>query len=123
MFGISLPELLVIMAVLLIVVGPERLPEVARKVGGITGDLKRRADAARREFYNSFYKPLTEAELEIRSASRSLLTSSQAPLTTPPIAPTPPTVEATHDCGAAPSVDTEATSKPGVMEKPKEPNP
>jgi Sec-independent protein translocase protein TatA len=34
MFGVGFPELVVILAVALIVLGPQRLPEVARMLGG-----------------------------------------------------------------------------------------
>jgi sec-independent protein translocase protein TatB len=41
MFGIGLPEMLVIMAVALIVVGPDKLPELARSLAKGIGELKR----------------------------------------------------------------------------------
>jgi len=45
MFGIGLPELLVILAVALIVVGPERLPELAKTLARQIVELKRAANA------------------------------------------------------------------------------
>ncbi len=40
MFGIGLPEMIVIMAVALIVVGPDKLPELARSLAKGIGELK-----------------------------------------------------------------------------------
>ncbi len=41
MFGIGLPEMIVILAVALIVVGPDKLPELARSLAKGLGELKR----------------------------------------------------------------------------------
>ena len=41
MFGIGLPEMIVIMAVALIVVGPDKLPELARSLAKGIGELKK----------------------------------------------------------------------------------
>ena len=43
MFGIGLPELILIMAVALIVVGPEKLPELAKSLGRGIVELKKAA--------------------------------------------------------------------------------
>ena len=43
MFGIGLPELLLIMAVALIVVGPDKLPELAKSLGKGIVELKKAA--------------------------------------------------------------------------------
>jgi Tat protein translocase TatB subunit len=41
MFGIGMPELLIILAVALIVLGPKRLPELARSIGKGLAEFKR----------------------------------------------------------------------------------
>jgi Tat protein translocase TatB subunit len=41
MFGIGMPELLLILAVALIVLGPKKLPEIAKSLGKAMGEFKR----------------------------------------------------------------------------------
>ena len=41
MFGIGMPELLLIMAVALLVLGPKRLPEIARSLGRGMAEFRR----------------------------------------------------------------------------------
>lgn len=47
MFNIGFPELLLILAVALLVVGPSKLPELARSIGKAFGQFKRMADDVR----------------------------------------------------------------------------
>ncbi|MEA3384899.1 MAG: Sec-independent protein translocase protein TatB [Thermodesulfobacteriota bacterium] len=44
MFGIGLPELLLILALALIVLGPDELPQLARQIAGYMGKLKRASE-------------------------------------------------------------------------------
>jgi sec-independent protein translocase protein TatB len=60
-FGLSVPELLLIGIVALLIFGPDKLPEIARQFGKLTGELKRQSDGLRREFYNSVYPPADES--------------------------------------------------------------
>ena len=48
MFGIGLPELLLILVLGLLVLGPQRLPEVARTVGRLYGQLRRASEEFQR---------------------------------------------------------------------------
>jgi Tat protein translocase TatB subunit len=50
MFGIGLPELIVILGVALIVVGPEKLPELARSLAKGLNELKKTAAALKESF-------------------------------------------------------------------------
>jgi len=50
MFGIGFPELLLILAIALIVIGPKRLPDVARALGRGLGEFKRATDEMKQTF-------------------------------------------------------------------------
>ena len=53
MFGIGTGELLVLLVLALLVLGPERMPKMARDIGRTVGDLRRTSDDLRREFLNA----------------------------------------------------------------------
>jgi|GEM_PF-2696270 len=57
MFGVSFSEIIVILLVALIVVGPKKLPEAAAYIGRLTGELRKTSAALRRELNSSFYQP------------------------------------------------------------------
>ena len=59
MFGIGFPELILIMAVALIVVGPDKLPELAKSLGKGIVELKKAA--------SSLKESLNEEEEEIKT--------------------------------------------------------
>jgi Tat protein translocase TatB subunit len=44
MFGIGMPEVLLILAVALIILGPKKLPEIAKTLGKAFGEFKRSID-------------------------------------------------------------------------------
>ncbi len=83
MFGVSLPELIVVCVVILLVVGPDKLPDAARKLGQILGNLKRNSDGIRREFYNSIYTPAKEVTSEVKRELRAATSISEEPKTPP----------------------------------------
>jgi Tat protein translocase TatB subunit len=49
-FGIGMPELILILALALIVLGPRRLPEIARALGRGMAEFRRATDELREEF-------------------------------------------------------------------------
>jgi len=49
-FGIGMPELILILALALIVLGPKRLPEIARALGKGMGEFRRATDKLKEEF-------------------------------------------------------------------------
>ncbi len=53
MFGIGVPELLVILVVALIVLGPQRLPEVAQALGKALAELRKATSGVSDELRNA----------------------------------------------------------------------
>ncbi len=53
MFGIGTEELALILLLALLVLGPERLPKVARDIGRTVGELRKTSDELRNEFLNA----------------------------------------------------------------------
>lgn len=69
MFGISFSELFVIGIVALIVIGPEKLPKVARTVGALMGRMQRYATQVKEEVNREFrFEELQKLQEEIKQA-------------------------------------------------------
>ncbi len=71
MFGIGLPELILILALALIVVGPDKLPDLARSVAKGVLDLKRTANTLK-ESLSEHGNPLDEIRPELEDAAKAL---------------------------------------------------
>ena len=63
MFGIGLPELMVIIVVAVIVFGPDRLPEFARQAGRLVRQLRQFTNAARDDIRNELGPEFADFEL------------------------------------------------------------
>jgi TatA/E family protein of Tat protein translocase len=63
MFGIGMPELLLILGLALIVLGPKKLPELARALGKGLAEFRRATDELKDEF--------RQMEREVEDASNS----------------------------------------------------
>lgn len=126
MFDIGFSELVIIALVTLLVVGPERLPKVARTLGHLFGRMQRyvndvKADISReiqldelrkmqtdvqeaaRDFEQSVNREVSQVEQEARSVTRSLEQAGSEPAQAPPaeIESTKPAVPA--ESAAAPA--------------------
>jgi Tat protein translocase TatB subunit len=58
MFGIGMPELLLILALALIVIGPKKLPDIAKALGRGLAEFKRATD----EMKSTFHEEVKTAE-------------------------------------------------------------
>lgn len=65
MFGIGFPELLLILAIALIVLGPKRLPDLARALGRGFSEFKRATEELKQTFdeESRSYKPTRRQDL------------------------------------------------------------
>ncbi|MGE0794942.1 MAG: Sec-independent protein translocase protein TatB [Acidimicrobiia bacterium] len=59
MFNVGTPELLVILLVALLVLGPNKLPEAARQVGRAMGELRRLSSGFQAELRDAIQEPVT----------------------------------------------------------------
>ena len=71
MFGIGLPELILILALALIVVGPDKLPDLARSVAKGILELKKTANTLK-ESLNENGNPLDEVKPELEEAAKAI---------------------------------------------------
>ncbi|OGR16455.1 MAG: hypothetical protein A2X81_10050 [Desulfobacterales bacterium GWB2_56_26] len=71
MFGIGLPEMLLIMALALIVVGPDKLPDLARSLAKGLMELKKTAESLKGSFADKD-NPLNEIRPQLEEAAKSL---------------------------------------------------
>ncbi len=71
MFGIGLPEMILILALALIVVGPDKLPDLARSVAKGVMELKKTAEALKKNLTEDG-NPLDDLKAEIKSSTRAL---------------------------------------------------
>ena len=83
MFGVDFSELMVIFLVALIVIGPERLPKVARTLGFLWGRAQRYVNSVKtdiaRDMALAEYRQLTEkVQQEAHMAEQSLSQVAQA---------------------------------------------
>lgn len=69
MFGIGLPEMIVIFAVALIVIGPEKLPGLARTLAKSMMEMKKTL--------NQFKESLTEEEQQLNSVHKELRATAE----------------------------------------------
>ena len=85
MLNVGGGEVLVIMLLALIVLGPQRLPEAARQVGKFMGELRRMSSGFQQELRSAMDDPLEAAARERGAAIQPVKTDA------PALAPVPST--------------------------------
>ena len=70
MFGIGMPELIVILVILLIVIGPQKLPDIARSLGKGLAEFRRATD----DFKRNVEETAKEHEEKEKIAQQSIET-------------------------------------------------
>ncbi len=93
MFGIGMPELILILAVALVVIGPKKLPDLAKSLGRAMNEFRK----ASRELKDSLdvstdFKDVKDSFRELKSEGKDAVKddpprSASAPAATPPEAP------------------------------------
>ena len=109
MFDVGLAELAVIAFVAVLVVGPDKLPDLARQAGRLLRQLRRMANSARDDLRNELgpdYADLELRDLDPRTiVRRHVLEAMEEDEQTPPRRPGVRPLEA----GEVPPYDAEAT--------------
>ena len=77
MFGIGFPELLLVMALALVVIGPKRLPDIARALGRGFSEFKRATD----ELKTTFQEEIRTDEIKQQLIKEGKVISSNNPYT------------------------------------------
>ena len=87
MFNVGGPEVVVILLLALIVLGPQRLPEAARQIGKFMGELRRMSSGFQQELRSAMDDPLEAAARERGAALKPA--SPEKPALAPVPASTP----------------------------------
>lgn len=90
MFDVAFSELIVIAIIALVIIGPEKLPRVARTMGAITGRLQRYVSTVKADIEREMQmEDLHKLEQQIRQNARQIQTELNLDR--------PDAVEAAHD--------------------------
>ena len=69
---IGVSELILVFIVALLVLGPDKLPQYARKFGAALAEFRKASDAATREIRENVVEPLEQAQQPLRDAMEPL---------------------------------------------------
>ena len=118
MFNVGPGELIAILALALIVLGPNRLPEAVRTVGRVVGELRRISSGFQDELRNALEDSEVENDLEkLRSSNKADSTDKSAELTSVPGDGVEPIdVDVIDDDGKDPSIDDDVEADDEVSE-------
>jgi len=123
MFGIGMPELLLILAVALVVIGPKKLPDLAKSLGKALGEFKRATNDLKQSIEKD--SGLDEVRQNLRETGKDVRRSfdaadarpASAPGNTSVAAPVSPATDAEAQADAA--FEASEATKPDAVESDK----
>ena len=89
MFNLSGSEIVVILLLALIVLGPEKLPDAIRKFGRVYSEVRKISNGFQSEFKNAFDEPMKE----LRETAQMTRDAVMKPLQDEPVAKKPDVVD------------------------------
>lgn len=96
MFNLGAGEVLVIMLLALIVLGPQRLPDAARQIGKFMGEIRRMSSGFQQELKTAFDD---ESEAKARARGAAATRTDERPTRPETAEPTEPTEPPTPPAG------------------------
>lgn len=90
MFNLSGGEIVVLLLIGLVVLGPEKLPDAMRKFGRVYNEVRRVAGGIQRDVTSTFSEPVNELRKTADEARRIFTGSDPSPATDPRETPTEP---------------------------------
>jgi sec-independent protein translocase protein TatB len=110
-FNVTGGELLIILVIALVVLGPEKLPEMIRKVGRVYGELRRMSSGFQEELRSVLDEPLREVRETVDMARGGFSTAAAEPEPAPVATPTATAVESAPEQPAEASAPLESTAR------------
>jgi len=108
MFGLGFGEIVIILVLALVLLGPQKLPEVAKQLGKGLRDFKKASDDLKGQFEKEFYA-------EERRAERARVAP---PTASAPVAAAPPGPVPVASADNVPGLDAALAEPPAVVPAP-----
>ncbi|HIJ95101.1 MAG TPA: TatA/E family twin arginine-targeting protein translocase [Desulfuromonadales bacterium] len=87
MFGIGMPEMIIILVIALVVIGPQKLPELAKSLGKGLAEFKKASDG----FQRSIQEEASRVEEPKKAEATQMHTAAAEPVAAAHAPNTPPT--------------------------------